>query len=73
VLDVLEREGLQENARTVGHHFRQPAPAGGKAALIGDVRGRGRWWAWNWCATARLSSRPGETKRVVNRMRDSAC
>ena len=32
VLDVLEREGLQENARVVGHHFRRrPAPAGGQA------------------------------------------
>src|SRR6185295_10330791 len=42
VLDVLEREGLQENARVVGGHFKQGLRTlAERHALIGDVRGRG--------------------------------
>ena len=72
VLDVLEREGLQENARVVGHHFRAgPAPAGGPARLIGDVRGRGLLVGLELVRDRKtLEPAAPETKRVVNRMRD---
>lgn len=72
VLDVLERERLQENARVVGEY----ALAGlerlmGKHELIGDVRGRGLFFAAE-LVTDRRSKTPAtaETKRVVNAMRE---
>ena len=42
VLDVIEQDGLQENSRVVGAHFRQGLEAlAERHALIGDVRGMG--------------------------------
>jgi len=72
VLDVLEREGLQENARTVGNHFRQGLRRlGDKHALIGDVRGRGLLVGLELVRDRKtLEPAAPETKRVVNRMRD---
>jgi 4-aminobutyrate aminotransferase-like enzyme/Ser/Thr protein kinase RdoA (MazF antagonist) len=72
VLDVLEREGLQENARKVGNHFRQGLrKLGDKHALIGDVRGRGLLVGLELVRDRKtLEPAAPETKRVVNRMRD---
>jgi 4-aminobutyrate aminotransferase-like enzyme/Ser/Thr protein kinase RdoA (MazF antagonist) len=42
VLDAMEREGLQENARTVGEHLRRRLEElAGRRPLIGAVHGRG--------------------------------
>jgi len=72
VLDVLEREGLQENARVVGNQFRQRLRRlGEKHALIGDVRGRGLLVGLELVRDRKtLEPAAAETKRVVNRMRD---
>ena len=72
VLDVLAREGLQENARTVGNHFRQGLRRlADKHALIGDVRGRGLLVGLELVRDRKtLEPAASETKRVVNRMRD---
>jgi 4-aminobutyrate aminotransferase-like enzyme/Ser/Thr protein kinase RdoA (MazF antagonist) len=72
VLDVLERERLQENARDVGAHFRQGLrKLAERHDLIGDVRGRGLLIGLE-LVRDRKSLEPAapETKRVVNRMRD---
>jgi 4-aminobutyrate aminotransferase-like enzyme len=72
VLDVLERESLQDNARTVGNHFRQGLRRlGEKHALIGDVRGHGLLVGLELVRDRKtLEPAATETKRVVNRMRD---
>lgn len=72
VLDVLEREGLQENARVVGHHFRDGLRRlADKHALIGDVRGRGLLVGLELVRDRKtLEPATPETRRVVNRMRD---
>ncbi len=72
VLDVLEREGLQENARQVGAYFRQGLrKLAERHDLIGDVRGSGLLVG---CELVRdrktLEPADSETKRVVNTMRD---
>jgi alanine-glyoxylate transaminase / (R)-3-amino-2-methylpropionate-pyruvate transaminase len=42
VLEAIEEDGLQENCRVVGGHFKAGLQAlMGRHALIGDVRGRG--------------------------------
>ena len=42
VMDVIEQEGLQENARVVGAHLRRRLDAlAARHALVGDVRGMG--------------------------------
>lgn len=72
VLDVLERESLQENARTVGRHFKQGLrKLAERHDWIGDVRGRGLLIGLE-LVRDRKSLEPAapETKRVVNRMRD---
>jgi len=72
VLDVLEREGLRENARQVGAHFRQGLrKLAERHDLIGDVRGSGLLVGLE-LVRDRKSLEPAapETKRVVNRMRD---
>ena len=72
VLDVLEKEQLQENARVVGEY----ALAGlerlkGKHDLIGDVRGRGLFFGAELVKDRRTRPpAPDETKRVVNAMRE---
>jgi 4-aminobutyrate aminotransferase-like enzyme len=73
VLDVLERERLQENARVVGEY----ALAGlsrlaQKHDIIGDVRGSGLFFGAE-LVTDRRSKQPAtaETKRVVNAMRNN--
>jgi len=72
VLDVIENERLQDNAREVGAY----ALAGldqlaAKHDVIGDVRGRGLFFGAE-LVTDRRSKSPAtaETKRVVNAMRD---
>jgi 4-aminobutyrate aminotransferase-like enzyme len=72
VLDVLEREGLQENARIVGAHFRQSLRRlAERHDLIGDVRGRGLLVGLELVRDRKtLEPAAAETKRVVNRMRD---
>jgi len=72
VLDVLEREGLQENARIVGAHFKQGLrKLAEKRDLIGDVRGRGLLIGLELVRDRKtLEPATPETKRVVNRMRD---
>ena len=72
VLDVLEREGLQENARQVGQHFRAGLrKLAERHALIGDVRGSGLLVGVE-LVRDRKSLEPAtpETRRVVNTMRD---
>ncbi len=71
-LEVLEREGLQDNARTTGAHFK----AGLKALMarheqIGDVRGAGLLIGVD-IVKDRASKAPdkAETDRVKNRVRE---
>ncbi len=72
VLEVLEREGLQENARRVGAHFKQGLKRlAERHDLIGDVRGRGLLIGLELVRDRRtLEPATAETKRIVNRMRD---
>ncbi|WP_119302109.1 aminotransferase class III-fold pyridoxal phosphate-dependent enzyme [Dongia deserti] len=72
VLDVLERERLQENARSVGAHFKQALrKLADKHDLIGDVRGRGLLIGLELVRDRKtLEPAAAEAKRVVNRMRD---
>ena len=72
VLEVIEREGLQENARTVGAHFRSGlGRLADRHALIGDVRGSGLLVGVELVRDrATLEPAAAEAKRVVNRMRD---
>lgn len=72
VLEVIEREGMQENARKVGAHFKQGLrKLAERHSLIGDVRGSGLLIG---CELVRdrktLEPAAAETRRVVNRMRD---
>jgi 4-aminobutyrate aminotransferase-like enzyme len=72
VLDVLEREGLRENARQVGNHFRAGLrKLSERHAWIGDVRGSGLLVGLELVRDRKcLEPAAPETKRVVNRMRD---
>ncbi|HEV8389371.1 MAG TPA: aminotransferase class III-fold pyridoxal phosphate-dependent enzyme [Dongiaceae bacterium] len=72
VLDVLEQEGLQENAKVVGTHFKQSLRTlAGRHEWIGDVRGRGLLVGLELVRDRKsLEPAAAETKRVVNRMRD---
>jgi 4-aminobutyrate aminotransferase-like enzyme len=72
VLDVLEREGLRENAREVGGHFKQGLrQLAERHDLIGDVRGRGLLIGVELVRDRKtLEPATAETKHVVNRMRD---
>jgi len=72
VLDVLEREGLRENARQVGNHFRGSLrKLSERHAWIGDVRGSGLLVGLELVRDRKtLEPAAPETKRVVNRMRD---
>jgi 4-aminobutyrate aminotransferase-like enzyme len=72
VLEVLERDGLQENARTVGAYFKQGLrKLAAKHDLIGDVRGRGLLIGLELVRDRKsLEPAAAETRRAVNRMRD---
>ncbi|MEZ5832305.1 MAG: aminotransferase class III-fold pyridoxal phosphate-dependent enzyme [Dongiaceae bacterium] len=72
VLDVLEREGLQDNARQVGAYFRQGLrKLADRHDLIGDVRGSGLLIGVELVRDRKsLEAAAAETKRVINRMRD---
>ncbi len=72
VLDVLGREGLRENARAVGAHFKQGLHRlASRHDSIGDVRGRGLLVGVELVRDRKtLEPAAAETKRVVNRMRD---
>ena len=72
VLDVLQQEGLQENAARVGAKLRsQIEKLAQKHALIGDVRGSGLFIGVE-LVRDRTTLEPAakETAAVVNRMRD---
>jgi 4-aminobutyrate aminotransferase-like enzyme len=72
VLDVLEREGLRENARVVGEYaLAGLATLRDRHDIIGDVRGQGLFFGAE-LVTDRRSKVPAtaETRRVVNAMRD---
>ena len=71
VLDVLEREQLQENSRRVGAHVRARLKAlAGRHPIIANVRGRGLFFGVEFI---RQDGSPAaeETTRVVNRMREN--
>lgn len=72
VLDVLERERLQEHARVTGEYL-VAALRGlqAKHPIIGDVRGLGQFYAAE-LVRDRASKAPAtaETRRLVNGMRD---
>ncbi|MGH6938584.1 aminotransferase class III-fold pyridoxal phosphate-dependent enzyme, partial [Hypericibacter sp.] len=72
VLDVLEREGLQENARTTGAYFRQGVEAlMARHAAIGDVRGTGLVMGVELVRDRKtLEPAPDWTRRVANLMRE---
>lgn len=72
VLDVLEREGLQENARTTGAYFRQGVEAlMARHAAIGDVRGTGLVMGVELVRDRKTQEpAPDWTRRVANLMRE---
>lgn len=72
VLDVLEQEKLQENARTVGAYaIERLRRMQERHAIIGDVRGRGLFFGVE-LVRDRASREPAtdEAKRVINAMRE---
>jgi 4-aminobutyrate aminotransferase-like enzyme/Ser/Thr protein kinase RdoA (MazF antagonist) len=72
VLEVLEREGLQENARTTGACFRQGVETlMARHAAIGDVRGTGLVLGVELVRDRKTQEpAPDWTKRVANLMRE---
>jgi 4-aminobutyrate aminotransferase-like enzyme len=72
VLDVIEQEGLLENARTVGDYtLSRLKELAKRHALIGDVRGGGLFFAVE-LVSDRDAKTPAtaQTKRLVNQMRE---
>jgi 4-aminobutyrate aminotransferase-like enzyme/Ser/Thr protein kinase RdoA (MazF antagonist) len=70
VLDVLEEEGLQENARVVGNYL-LAGLRGLKCDLIGDVRGAGLFLGVELVRDrATLEPASTEASRIVNRLRE---
>ncbi|MFC3074308.1 aspartate aminotransferase family protein [Shinella pollutisoli] len=72
VLDVIEEEGLLENARTIGRHIKEGFQAlAGRHACLGDVRGAGLF-----LGVEIVSDRAGKTPdaaaatRIINGLRD---
>jgi len=69
VLDVIDEEGLLENAREVGRHLERGfAELASEHPIIGNVRGSGLFWGID-LVSDRESRRPierGEAKRVVS-------
>jgi len=72
VLEVLEREGLQENARSTGAYFRQGVEAlMARHAAIGDVRGTGLVMGVELVRDHKTQEpAPDWTRRVANLMRE---
>jgi 4-aminobutyrate aminotransferase-like enzyme/Ser/Thr protein kinase RdoA (MazF antagonist) len=72
VLDVMEREGLQENARSTGAYFRRGVEAlMARHAAIGDVRGTGLVMGVELVRDRKTQEpAPDWTKRVANLMRE---
>jgi 4-aminobutyrate aminotransferase-like enzyme len=72
VLDVIEREGLRQNAQRVGAHLRAGIEAIAKdCSLIGDVRGAGLFLGVELVRDRTTLEPAAETARsVINRMRD---
>jgi 4-aminobutyrate aminotransferase-like enzyme len=72
VLDVLEREGLQESAARVGTQLRsQIGDLAERYPLIGDVRGAGLFIGVELVRDrSTLEPAADETAAIVNRMRD---
>ena len=72
VLDVVEREGLQAHALTVGDHlFAGLAPMRDSHPLVGDVRGSGFFLGVDLVADRETRTpAPDAAAYVVNRMRD---
>ena len=73
VLDVLEEEKLQENARRVGKHLKNRLEAlQERHALIGDVRGSGLFLGID-LVLDRTTREPAplQASYIVNRLRDS--
>jgi 4-aminobutyrate aminotransferase-like enzyme len=70
VLDVIEDEGLIENARTVGAHLRSGLERlAEKHSAIGAIRGTGLYYGVD-IGQGDAASAAEMTTRVVNRMRD---
>lgn len=72
VLEVLDREGLQENARNIGQELRQGLQAlAARHDLIGNVRGRGLMLGIE-LVTDRRTRAPAtqESRRVLERCRE---
>ena len=72
VLDVLQEERLLENAQTVGAYvIAGLRKLQEKHAIMGDVRGRGMFFAVDMVKDRNTREPAGpETKRIVNAMRD---
>ncbi len=72
VLDVIESEGLQENARTVGVHLLERLRAlKATSALIGDVRGLGLYLGVELVTDHdTLAPAAAQAAYICNRMRD---
>jgi 4-aminobutyrate aminotransferase-like enzyme len=73
VLDVLEREQLQANARVVGDYVVAGLQRlASKHPIIGDVRGKGMFFAVE-LVTDRATREPAtaEAKRIINAMREN--
>jgi 4-aminobutyrate aminotransferase-like enzyme len=72
VLDVLEREQLLANARTVGAYMVESLrKLQDRHAIMGDVRGLGMFFAVDMVSDRKTKApATAQTKRVVNAMRD---
>ncbi len=71
VLDVLERESLQENARTVGTYTRRGLEKlQSTYPVVGGVRGRGLFFGIELVDEDTGGPAPALTKQLVNMMRD---
>ena len=72
VLDVLEREKLLANAKTVGAYVKERISGlNNKHDIIGDVRGQGMFFAVEMVSDRRTKApATAEAKRIINAMRD---